>query len=211
MCLCLCECMCVCVCVPYFSLTTANRFLALCNLLILAQCSMQNASVLEWKAKHTHIRTRVHKRAPTHTHCITCSQHPLLVKTNINTLGTDTYTHDTQNWSFSKEHHYFKIHTLMHTSTGPQTFPHSEANSLGIDSIPICFSVYNGKIHPLTQSTSNIDEGGSQGMPCFSANRGRGGNGSMPIIYVPGVSSLNPSAFFSATGMNASSSWQRGD
>ena len=43
-------------------------------------------------------------------------------------------------------------------NTKSYTLPHTEPDRLGIDNIPFCFSIYSGKIWPLTSSISNSEK-----------------------------------------------------
>lgn len=140
-----------------------------------------------------HISTTMRSRTRVHTY----AELSLLVATDTHTSGARAHAHvKVQSYKQTcSQMHTFKAHTR--TCKGPETFPHIEANGLGINSIPFCFSVYSGKVCPLTLSISSIHEGDSQGTPCSSAKSERR-DGLMPIIYVPGVSSLNPTGFLSA-------------
>lgn len=139
--------------------------------LISAQCGLQNTSApvqhtrAYHTAKHSCRCTSNPTRKSKHTYdrCMPRTQKPGLL------ACAHTHTHLLLN--------------AQQFCTWPQTFPHVEANSLGIDSIPLCF--YSGKICPLTQSISNIEESSSQGMPCFTAKRVRQEMDQCPLfIYV---------------------------
>lgn len=159
---CVCENLCVCVCVcPIFHFKVhwkaswlleewASRFLALCHLWF-----PHSAACRTYQCNNERQNTHTHSNALTHTWPPARED-------------KHTHTHGTYKWTSPESSLTFKRTHLC-------TLPHTEANSLGIDSIPFCFSIYSGKIYPLTRSISNIGEGGSQGMPCFSATKMRGG------------------------------------